>query len=561
MLHAIIYDNRSKGGFSFYESTPNFPKEYRRPIEEICSRVETPLREGVAIRYAPLKDGYYLLSVVFRIFSVEEQNRRHYRIVNFLMNRSAAEDFFSTPFCQEALISVAKECYDQKLQNFPGNWDSYRRRSDPPMMVQRMNPSTLYACYLQNDFQAFIGMDEAPDGEINYLLSTLPYELRLQLSFVIGMESAQECQGIRFNFGTVADVQRIHAGGYNGCIGTNKTMMLLQGNNWTMTSVANQAAQQRAGNLLTLFKSNTYPVFRYLIKNRTDFLNAADAKDLSEILKGIPSTEFHAAVAKALANDEITEEESKNLRSSYSRPGKSNSSGIRGWVKEFFGGAPAPAPNPGRGNASRPSAGAGTPARSGEEESEPTGSPDGSAAQDQQENGQMLLLTGTITGAYVPLEDDLKDPGNTGSETAGTLQGQPGDPISVPPAPKPKQSVREEKPANGGQTHTSPAAAQNGRSTHTPPAAAQTGNPKTAAPEKQRREPWGLPLFAMLLGLGGFALTLVLGLKISAAPAASMGVFLITVDGAFSILSLVLSFICGGITACALLRLCQRKKK
>ena len=105
MTHTIIYDNRT--GYRFYESSPDFPEQYKQDIATICSRFTCGKTSASALRYAPLGE-YYLLSVVFRCpHGSKFHDRSLYIVVNFLMDDADANDFFSWPF--SSLIPDAVE--------------------------------------------------------------------------------------------------------------------------------------------------------------------------------------------------------------------------------------------------------------------------------------------------------------------------------------------------------------------------------------------------------------------------------------------------------------------
>lgn len=528
MFHAIIYDNRTSNGYTFYEETPSFPDEFRSPIKDICHLYSEPATNNTSVRYAPLGDGAYLLSVVFRVSGSEHQLRRHFHIVHFLMDKTVAEDFFSTPFCTDALISFAESCYQEKLKNFSGNWDAYRSSSGSTVSnTSNIRGETLYSCYLPKKFQLFVGMEFSGDADINYLMQTLPYAMRPSLSFAIGMETAKECRKIRFNFGTISDIQQLQSSGYNGCIGTDKYTLFIHDGKITSFGVEpSQTEQQVAAKFLTLIEAPYYPVLRYLIRNREALAEATE--DLAAYLKTLRSVEVSTAIGKAQSNNEISAEVATAFRNLYSKTKKSP---FANFVKGFFSPAPAPVQNPGR-NANNTAANI----------------PDKAAVQSDPSNLPQTAPQTNHTGTPAPSEILSIEPKETLADLDSTTMRpnnllQSGSDNDQTPSPAPSQPGQP-GPENSTQK--------------------QTGDTKPSQPT--RSKPWtkGFSigwLSIVLLGLAVFCLTMALSMRISAMPSETLGLFIITVDGAVTIVSNILSYLCGGITVYALIRLFRHKKK
>ena len=533
MFHAIIYDNRASKGFTFYENTPNFPTAFRAPIENICNQYSEPATDNSSVRYAALGEGAYLLSVVFRVSASEHQQRRHFRIVNFLMDRAVAEDFFSTPFCTEALVDFAHNCYLEKLQGFSGNWDAYRRRcsstSHAISGAPNIKPEILYSCFLSKSSQVFVGMENSCDADINYLLNTLPYAMRPSLSFLIGMETAMECNRIRFNFGSIDDINRLQSNNYDGCAGMNKLTLFVHDGTITSTGVGpNQTERQLAAKLLKLISEPYYPVLRYLIRNRNGLISATE--DLSSHLKSLRSMDVSMAIGKAESNNEISADVARAFRQLSAKSQKNPANFFSG----LFAPAPAPVQNPGRNNRSSSAA----------------ASDKSSVQSPSTELPQAPAPTNStpppVPGGILKVEpkETLDDLDGTTMRPDNLLQGGgidgqacPASPKAPAPPPKPQQPTHQ-NPSGSGQK-------QKGH--------AQSGQPPKASPA-----PW---LLVVLLGLIALGLILILNLKVSTAPSGTLGIYIVSVDGVVSLFSNILSFLCGGITFYALTRLFGHKRK
>lgn len=529
MFHAIIYDNRTSEGFTFYEKTPGFPTALLPHVEAVCNLYSEPVTDNSSVRYCPLHESTYLLSVVFRVFTSEHQQRRHFHIVNFLIGKEEALDFFSTPFCTEALVGFAQSCYTEKLHNFTGNWDAYRRRCKNTLQdnpgAPNTTPEILYSSFLAKKFQLFVGMENSCDNDINYLLNTLPYAMRPSLSFLIGMDSSLECKKTRFNFGSTSDIQRIHGNGYDGCAGTNKLTLFVRDGNITTSGVSpTQAEQELTTEILQLIGKPYYPVLRHLIRNREGLASAA--QDLNSYLKHLHPLDISNAVGKAQSNNEISADVATAFKSLCGKSQKSTS--FLKQVKEYFSPAPPPVRNPGRNTSSLPAAASGNPSGQSSSANLPQGTDP--AYHDPSTAPNEIL--------HVEPKDALDD------LDSNTMRPRPNDPF--PPAPKDPVPQRPASP--------DPSIPNNSKS--------GLGNPAPTPPRKQQPNRFPVSwLIIALLGLAVFTLVLVLGLKISATPFKEIGVFLVTVDGVVSLGSNILSYICGGITFYALARLFGHKRK
>lgn len=539
MIHAIIYDNRAnKDGYTFYERTPGFPVDVLAQVQEVSHRYSEPVSGKPCIRYEPLKCGMYLLSVTFRMVNSEHQDRRHFRIVHFVMDREDAVDFFSTPLCTEALIRFADSCYQKLLQDFPGNWSEYRSLSQTCSVNSMIHPELLYTCCFRDRFQAFIGLDTDPAAEINSLQGSLPYALRLELSFVIGMETAMECIGIRFNFGSIEEIRQLQGRNYEGCPGTKKLTLLLQ--NGTVTQSGSKPEQKEAelaARFHELSASKYYPVLRYLIQDQKGLIAAVE--DLNAALKDYSSPKIHSAIGKAEANNEIDKTTSAAFRQIISSPQKPSF-----WdnIRTPFS-RPSPAPNPGRRNAPANTGEVNTSAPNTEVTNSNPLCPNpeqfslenqmtyqkfvaGQQSRPELDNAgqQPEILTGNVRPADAPLDETIH--------------------YDTPQPPVPPNEPVPPKQATPKPPHTEPVP------------------PKLTMPKHQSYKVYPIPwLVAAFLSLTVFILVLVLSVKLSVAPSTTLGVFIITLDGVCSIVSNILSYLCGGITIYALLRLFRRRKK
>ena len=273
MTHTIIYDNRK--GYRFYESSPNFPKQYEQDITTICSRFTCGNTCASALRYAPLGE-YYLLSVVFRCpHGSKFHDRSLHIVVNFLMDDAEANAFFSRPFsaAYDAVILYAAQLYANyanarkplpaglhmetwndllasSTQNTPDFLTTFQELTsldliawkqnpqdglyDPPLYTSLVNPadaamsldwllaSVLYHEKNQITHQIYVGINSPVAREIQLLQEALPVTLRKHMTFHTDLLSDKESHGITLNFCTVNQLDYIKSLDYQEGPGTNK---------------------------------------------------------------------------------------------------------------------------------------------------------------------------------------------------------------------------------------------------------------------------------------------------------------------------------------------------
>ena len=103
MIHAIVF--AARGGYQFFERTPDFPQAYLQDIDGICSCLSIHSKQApIALRYVPL-DHHGLLTVIFRVpLGNADEKRGHVMAVNFLMDERDTQKFFDLAFFVSAGI-------------------------------------------------------------------------------------------------------------------------------------------------------------------------------------------------------------------------------------------------------------------------------------------------------------------------------------------------------------------------------------------------------------------------------------------------------------------------
>lgn len=515
MIHAIIYDNRKSGGFTFYERTDGFPGSALSEVQDICNLYREPTTNDPSFRYAPIKGTeWYLLSVVSRVSQVEHQERSHTRSVHFLMDKAGASDFFSTPLCTKALYALAKDCYDKKLGNFSCDWNTYRQftKKIPAEKSTEalIRPDLMYSSLFRDRFQAFIGLDSDPAGQINHLLHALPHNLKPELSFLIGIENGGESKGTLFNFSSVPDIQKLQGSGYSDAARTVKLTLIAQNGMVSTgdgTGLPGEQELKLAENLLHMTNARYYPMLRHLIQDWQGLRDAIE-NGLQGAVPKYSRQQIMQAKGKALLEGAITEKECEAFIKAF-YPEKKDI-GIK-LLKNPFAQKP-PAPNPGRGNA-QPNA---KPA--------PSTPPHAVYEQDPGE----LKATNIV--------DSRKDL----------------DTMHPDNQPEPPKSVNNPANAPKAPGTRNPAGAADPKPSESP------NKPESAQQTRKFRIPPIVWLFTALAGMIAFACVLFWG----GSATASAGVLIITFDSVRRILTNILSYCFGLLTAYALIRLfCNVKIK
>ena len=177
--------------------------------------------ESTAIRYAPLRNEKYLLTWVMRHPVAYAQGQRAWHTeVHFLMDAQDADSLFCHPISAvaEAVGTKAYEMWkNMKCEldgglNFFGkderprdNWDANGKIDDCILLA-----GAFYCGRANGAYQLFLESED-PWGEMDVVQRCLPYALRKDLSFCVGLQSQQESEGTVFNFPTDIGLQQLYS--------------------------------------------------------------------------------------------------------------------------------------------------------------------------------------------------------------------------------------------------------------------------------------------------------------------------------------------------------------
>ena len=364
MTHTIIYDNRT--GYRFYESSPDFPEQYKQDIATICSRFTCGKTSASALRYAPLGE-YYLLSVVFRCpHGSKFHDRSLYIVVNFLMDDADANDFFSWPFsaAYDAVILYAAQLYANyakaqiplptglhmetwqdllvsSAQNTPDFLTKFQELTyldliawkqkhhdvlyGHPLYPTKVNPadtamsldwllaSVLYNKKNQITHQIYVGINSPVAREIQLLQEALPVTLRKLMTFHTDLLSDKASHGITLNFCTVNQLDTIKSLDYQEGPGTNKhTFFARTGTKAVKESTIIEThihpQCEQIANVISRVSPGIYQLVVKGITSRDDFMKLAGLENndmmLMQLLSIIPTKRRSEIMATMTLNEE-----------------------------------------------------------------------------------------------------------------------------------------------------------------------------------------------------------------------------------------------------------------
>lgn len=224
MVYACIYDNiPDKGGYGIHARSKGFPYGFEEDVLAVSGifRAGSGYEENTAIRYAPLRNGKYLLTWVLRHpVTYVDGNRAWHTEVHFIMDAQEADKLFRYPISEIALrverkarqMWQAMDCeLDGGMQLFAqeeqprDNLDANGRIEDCILLA-----GAFYCGQAGGANQMFLESED-PWGEMDMLQRCLPYGLRKELSFCIGLQNQQESKGTVFNLPTHINLQQLHS--------------------------------------------------------------------------------------------------------------------------------------------------------------------------------------------------------------------------------------------------------------------------------------------------------------------------------------------------------------
>lgn len=223
MVYACIYDNiPDKGGYGIHARSTGFPYSFEQDILSVsgCFSAGEGYEETTAIRYAPIRNDKYLLTWVLRHpVTYAEGNRAWHTEVHFVMDAQDADHLFRYPISAVA-ERVSRKAYEMwqtmnceldggltlfgKDEHPCDNWDINGKIDDCVLLA-----GAFYCGQADMACQLYLESDDAW-GEMDVVQRCLPYALRKDLSFCIGLQSQQESRGTVFNFPTNIGLQQLH---------------------------------------------------------------------------------------------------------------------------------------------------------------------------------------------------------------------------------------------------------------------------------------------------------------------------------------------------------------
>lgn len=193
MVRVIKYTNGERG-YDIYGNTDGVSPKCLHEISNFCQKVydNGDTSSNAAYRFCKVSDGY-LFSVIFRNISDNEQIRIHHKVVNFLMDRTDADNFFLFKF-----NSISKYYHDLSMRIIKGdkvsdNEIQIHNKSDNLTKggnyhIPQNVTSTLFMGAICGNIDEFketqtILVCSNPISKIDWLISHLPIQLRKTISF------------------------------------------------------------------------------------------------------------------------------------------------------------------------------------------------------------------------------------------------------------------------------------------------------------------------------------------------------------------------------------------
>lgn len=227
MIYTVIYTN-GKHGYKCYDTSRGFPKDYIEKIEEIGSRISD--FEGdtsTGVRFSPLGEKY-LLSVIFRGITSEDEARVHHLAVNFLMDGADADELMLIPYhladkmftALSERIAITREIPVPDGFTVSEMMGKIQKRSATASVDADLAGSLLMGALCADpayngSYQVFLACTE-PAKKLEWLLLRLPLSTRKLVSFHTNVRSASDSQQVTLSLCTADSLDRMSGENFAG---------------------------------------------------------------------------------------------------------------------------------------------------------------------------------------------------------------------------------------------------------------------------------------------------------------------------------------------------------
>lgn len=228
----IIYSAGARG-FSFYNSSTDFPEAYMRDLTYLYehSRIVESASEYTTrgVRFAPLQDKY-VLSVLYRKCFAPEESRLVIAGLNWILEPKEVDNLFSNDIADnfnKLFEKSDKFLLDNGYQFELSPDDLQYVSSDFSNDKMRTLLSSVIATYESmpsNDAQVFVGCKEMGEAyeSLFWLLNQLPVSLKKDISFYVGAVTGSETQDVALVLMKDTLLGKIASNGYSGTVPKKK---------------------------------------------------------------------------------------------------------------------------------------------------------------------------------------------------------------------------------------------------------------------------------------------------------------------------------------------------
>lgn len=234
MIHAIIYA-KQKEEPEFCGSTSRFPAEYLPRIQAFCDQAgagAVPKERKCMIHYTPVRDRYMLNVMLRNPGTGKNEKRVHWNVVTYLMDAAEADRLFLCSY--QDIREKAREVSEKLLSEFceevlPADEvekllsisPRQRLTTQTRIPADVLMTAALYSKKERGSYKLFIQVPDEPDQELDFLLGSLPPRLRKDISFHSAVYFPQDSSGVRICCCPGQVLERLEAGGFDGCEPSN----------------------------------------------------------------------------------------------------------------------------------------------------------------------------------------------------------------------------------------------------------------------------------------------------------------------------------------------------
>lgn len=333
MIHAIIF-SKQNGVLDFYQSTPQFPREYLPQIRQVCDRVGAgyvSAQQEYALRYAPLRD-YGMLQVMIRNQGNEIDERRvHWNVVTYLLEESDTFRFFLLPFRTAQRNAVAlTSALLRAPRGLPLPADLGLRllaQSNTPgteengnIPVQVLLRAAFYGKGTLKNDRLFIQTPGDSALELEHMLQALPPFLRRDISFHTCVYSPEDTRGVSICCCAPPLLERLESSGFNGCEAGN-IFFHYSGDSGRKNRSDSRLAEEMCALLQLRDRVVRFDILQFAIRDWNTYLELSKVRErksaLREALSILKDENLEQAleIARELKLEPLTQRELKQFLS------------------------------------------------------------------------------------------------------------------------------------------------------------------------------------------------------------------------------------------------------